>query len=156
QHDGGCTRCSRRTARRGAAHAARGVQDDRDGDMARGARDDEGGGVAPRGPMTGVQASLSAPAGRTLSATGVPGRGARNGLPIRAGAGVAIGLLAGCLLLELVLLPIGVDDLDEGYFAQQAMRIVNGQIPYRDFESLYTPGLSYLHSALFGALGGPY
>ncbi len=55
-----------------------------------------------------------------------------------------------------MLLPIGLDDLDDGYFAQQAMRIVHGQIPYRDFESLYTPGLAYMHSALFSVLGGPY
>ncbi|HET6316124.1 MAG TPA: hypothetical protein VFG86_06685 [Chloroflexota bacterium] len=64
--------------------------------------------------------------------------------------------MAACVLLEVVLLPIGLDDLDDGYFAQQAMRIVHGQIPYRDFESLYTPGLAYVHSALFSVLGGPF
>jgi len=65
-------------------------------------------------------------------------------------------VLAACLLTELALLPVGIDDLDEGYFVQQALRILHGQVPYRDFESLYTPGLQYLHAAIFGALGGPY
>ena len=59
------------------------------------------------------------------------------------------------ILLEGAVLSVGIDDLDEGYFAQQALRVVHGQVPYRDFDSLYTPGLLYLHAAVFGALGGP-
>src|SRR5205085_12560640 len=66
-----------------------------------------------------------------------------------------IALLLACLLAESATLAIGVDDLDEGYFLQQAVRVVHGQVPYRDFESLYSPGLAYLHAALFAALGGP-
>lgn len=61
-----------------------------------------------------------------------------------------------CLLVELFLLPVGIDDLDEGYFVQQSVRVLRGQLPYRDFESLYTPGLLYVHAALFGVLGGPH
>ena len=53
------------------------------------------------------------------------------------------------------MLRVGIDDLDEGYFAQQATRVLHGQIPYRDFDSLYTPGLLYLHAGLFALLGGP-
>ena len=69
---------------------------------------------------------------------------------------VAIGLLGGCLLAEAAVVRTGIDDLDEGYFVQQAARVaVWGQVPYRDFESLYTPGLLYLHAALFWLLGGP-
>ena len=49
----------------------------------------------------------------------------------------------------------GIDDLDEGYFASQALRVLHGQVPYRDFDSLYTPGLLYLHAAVFAVLGGP-
>ncbi|HEV7664237.1 MAG TPA: hypothetical protein VGQ62_11925, partial [Chloroflexota bacterium] len=41
----------------------------------------------------------------------------------------------------------------EGYFAQQAVRILHGQVPYRDFATFYTPGLAYLHAALFGLVG---
>jgi hypothetical protein len=66
---------------------------------------------------------------------------------------VAFGLIAACLLAELTMLRIGVDDLDEGYFAEQALRLVHGQLPLRDFETLYTPGQVALHAALFDAIG---
>lgn len=67
----------------------------------------------------------------------------------------ALGLIALCLLAEALQLRVGVDDLDEGYFVQQALRVVHGQVPYRDFETFYTPGLAYLHAGLFAFLGGP-
>jgi hypothetical protein len=66
-----------------------------------------------------------------------------------------IGLLLACLVLEAGLLRYGVDDLDEGYFVQQGARVLHGQVPYRDFLTLYTPGLAYAHAALFAVLGGP-
>ena len=53
------------------------------------------------------------------------------------------------------MLRIGIDDLDEGYFLQQATRVLHGQAPFRDFEMLYTPGLLYLHAGLFALLGEP-
>lgn len=56
---------------------------------------------------------------------------------------------------EALVVRIGVDDLDEGYFAQQALRIVRGQVPYRDFASLYAPGQAYVHAWLFALLHGP-
>jgi hypothetical protein len=68
----------------------------------------------------------------------------------------ALGLLVLTVLAEVAVLRVGIDDLDEGYFAQQAVRVLHGQVPYRDFDSLYTPGLLYLHAAVFGLLGGPY
>ncbi len=58
--------------------------------------------------------------------------------------------------MELALIPVGLDVVDEGYFAQQAARVLGGQVPYRDFDSLYTLGLLYLHAALFALLGGPH
>jgi hypothetical protein len=63
-------------------------------------------------------------------------------------------LLAVCVVGELMVLNVGIDDLDEGYFAQQALRLLHGQVPYRDFETLYTPGLGALHAGVFAALGG--
>jgi 4-amino-4-deoxy-L-arabinose transferase-like glycosyltransferase len=51
------------------------------------------------------------------------------------------------------MLRIGIDDLDEGYFVQQAVRILHHEVPYRDFESLYSPGLVYLHAALISITG---
>src|SRR5919205_1981255 len=69
-------------------------------------------------------------------------------------------LLVGSLLLlavalEAATLWVGIDDLDEGYFAQQAARVLHGQVPYRDFDSLYAPALVYVHAALFSATAGP-
>jgi hypothetical protein len=64
-------------------------------------------------------------------------------------------LLLACLSLEASQLRTGIDDLDEGYFARQALRVLHGQVPYRDFETLYTPGLVYLHAGIFALLGSP-
>lgn len=80
---------------------------------------------------------------------------ARTGLG-RPAERAALGAIAFCLLIELLLIRVGIDDLDEGYFAAQAWRVVAGELPYRDFDSLYTPGITYLHAALFGLLGGPH
>lgn len=67
----------------------------------------------------------------------------------------ALGAIALCVLLLAFLLPVGVDDLDEGYFAEQATRVLRGELPYRDFETFYTPGLLYTHAALFAMAGEP-
>jgi hypothetical protein len=53
-------------------------------------------------------------------------------------------------------LPVGLDDMDEGYFVEQATRVLRGELPYRDFDTLYTPGLLYLHAGLFSLFGGPH
>jgi hypothetical protein len=66
-----------------------------------------------------------------------------------------IGLLLACLVLEAAVLHFGIDDLDEGYFVQQGTRVLHGQVPYRDFVTLYTPGLAYLHASVFALAGGP-
>ncbi len=38
---------------------------------------------------------------------------------------------------------------------QQGARVFHGQVPYRDFFTLYTPGLSYAHAALYALAGRP-
>ncbi len=53
------------------------------------------------------------------------------------------------------MLRLGIDDLDEGYFVEQGARVLHGQVPFRDFETLYTPGLAYVHAAVFALTGGP-
>jgi len=53
----------------------------------------------------------------------------------------------------LLLLRVGIDALDDGYFVEQAVRVLHGQLPYRDFDSWYTPGLLYVHAALIGLFG---
>jgi hypothetical protein len=49
---------------------------------------------------------------------------------------------------DLLLVRVGLDSVDEGYFVEQARRVVSGQVPYRDFDSLYTPALLYVHAAM--------
>lgn len=60
-----------------------------------------------------------------------------------------------CLVVEAGLLGVGIDDLDEGYFVQQATRVLHGQLPYRDFDTLYTPGLAFVHAGIFFVSSGP-
>jgi len=45
---------------------------------------------------------------------------------------------------------------DEGILLQGASRILDGQIPYRDFFSFYTPGSFYLVAALFRLFGNSF
>jgi hypothetical protein len=68
---------------------------------------------------------------------------------------LALLALVAVWLIDLRLLRVGLDAQDEGYFVEQAMRVVRGELPYRDFSTLYTPALLYLHTALFSLLGGP-
>src|SRR5438128_1338236 len=42
---------------------------------------------------------------------------------------------------------------DEGLLAQSAERVLQGEVPHRDFDELYSGGLSYLHALAFEALG---
>jgi len=42
---------------------------------------------------------------------------------------------------------------DEGTIAQSAQRVLEGQLPHRDFDELYTGGLSYLNAFAFRTLG---
>jgi hypothetical protein len=42
---------------------------------------------------------------------------------------------------------------DEGTLAQSAHRILLGQLPHRDFDEVYTGGLSFMHAAAFRILG---
>lgn len=50
-------------------------------------------------------------------------------------------------------LNIGWIPNDEGTLAQSALRVLNGQLPHRDFVEIYTGGMSYYHAAAFWALG---
>ena len=42
---------------------------------------------------------------------------------------------------------------DDGLLAQSAERFLRGQLPHRDFDEMYTGGLTMLHAAAFAALG---
>jgi hypothetical protein len=67
----------------------------------------------------------------------------------------ALAAIGTCVVLDAALLRVGLDELDEGYFVEQATRVLRGAVPYRDFDSLYTPGLLYLNTIIFTASGGP-
>lgn len=73
----------------------------------------------------------------------------------RFGAWVVVAVLVGALAIDLALIRVGLDPQDEGYFLEQATRVLHGQLPYRDFDSLYTPGLLYAHALLLQVFGGP-
>jgi hypothetical protein len=42
---------------------------------------------------------------------------------------------------------------DDGMLAQTAERVTQGELPHRDFDEVYTGGLSYLHAAAFKLFG---
>jgi hypothetical protein len=42
---------------------------------------------------------------------------------------------------------------DDGTLSQSALRVLQGQLPHRDFGEIYTGGLSYIHALAFRALG---
>jgi hypothetical protein len=47
----------------------------------------------------------------------------------------------------------GIDPVDEGYFLSLADRVRQGGLPYRDFDTYYTPGIFYLYAAAFDLCG---
>ena len=42
---------------------------------------------------------------------------------------------------------------DEGTFSQSATRILDGQLPHRDFTEIYTGGLAFLNAGVFAVFG---
>ncbi|MFN8524962.1 MAG: hypothetical protein U0821_17850 [Chloroflexota bacterium] len=46
-----------------------------------------------------------------------------------------------------------LDLSDEGYFVYLSSRVLNGDLPYRDFDTYYTPGVFYLYSATMWLFG---
>jgi len=42
---------------------------------------------------------------------------------------------------------------DDGAFAQSALRVLAGELPHRDFDELYTGGLTWVHAAAMWAFG---
>jgi hypothetical protein len=42
---------------------------------------------------------------------------------------------------------------DDGTLSQSALRVMQGQLPHRDFGEIYTGGLSFIHALAFRALG---
>ncbi|HET7769784.1 MAG TPA: glycosyltransferase family 39 protein, partial [Chloroflexota bacterium] len=73
--------------------------------------------------------------------------------------GRAVEAAAVCLALAAVvagylsLAWYGFDLLDEGYFLTHARRVQLGGLPYRDFDTPYTPGVFYLYAWLLERFG---
>lgn len=42
---------------------------------------------------------------------------------------------------------------DDGAFGESAVRVLNGELPHRDFDEIYTGGLAFVHALAFRALG---
>jgi Dolichyl-phosphate-mannose-protein mannosyltransferase len=64
-----------------------------------------------------------------------------------------------CLLMVIAGTYVGVRlneswiAVDDGTLAQSALRVLEGQLPHRDFVEIYTGGLSFLHAAAFRLFG---
>lgn len=62
---------------------------------------------------------------------------------VMAVAGVYVGLHIGS----------GWVPADDGILGESALRVMQGQLPHRDFAEIYTGGLSVIHALAFRALG---
>jgi hypothetical protein len=58
-----------------------------------------------------------------------------------------------CGVYSAALLKRGWVPHDEGTLGQGAMRVLEGQLPHRDFDDVYTGGLNYLNAMTFRVLG---
>ena len=63
-----------------------------------------------------------------------------------------IALVAGAVFVALEL-NHGWVPLDDGTLAQSAQRVLDGELPHRDFAELYTGGLSFLNAGVFWLAG---
>lgn len=63
----------------------------------------------------------------------------------------AVWLLSAAYMAHLLLR--GWVPHDEGAFAESAVRVLAGELPHRDFDEIYTGGLSFLHALAFRTLG---
>jgi hypothetical protein len=68
-------------------------------------------------------------------------------------------LLVLCLVMVIAGTYVGVRvnqswiAVDDGTLAQSAVRVLQGQLPHRDFVEIYTGGLSFIHAAAFRVFG---
>ena len=62
-------------------------------------------------------------------------------------------MLAASLLYVWLLLDRGWVPHDEGMLAQSAARVLRGELPHRNFDEVYTGGLSYLNALAFQLFG---
>jgi hypothetical protein len=90
---------------------------------------------------------------RTPRAPSVPGR--RSGVGALGRVEVVAVLVAAALAFAYYAWSsrYWIDLLDEGYFLYLASRVQAGDLPYRDFDTYYTPGIFYLFAWTFNLFG---
>jgi hypothetical protein len=80
---------------------------------------------------------------------------AKPGLPANGWTKFGVGLLA--LLISMTIAWVNLDQgwfhTDEGQLGQAAERVLNGELPHRDFDDMYTGALSYLNAFSFHLWG---
>src|SRR5262249_10105735 len=78
----------------------------------------------------------------------------RNGARLASDGDLAwAALLAGATALYLATLPHDLYPGDEGRFLYEAKRLIDGDVPYRDFFDFITPGLLYLLALAYRIFG---
>ncbi|MFY9647444.1 MAG: hypothetical protein WAK29_19840 [Terriglobales bacterium] len=77
--------------------------------------------------------------------------GATESLVLRAAVLAIVVLVAG--IYSWIHIGRGWVPADDGILSQSALRVVHGQLPHRDFDEIYTGGLSLLHALAFRAFG---
>jgi dolichyl-phosphate-mannose-protein mannosyltransferase len=96
---------------------------------------------------------LTAHASRLRPRSGTSAAGLATGTSARR----SVLVLAGVWLLSLAwlgnFLPNNWVPHDDGLLADSAERVLEGQLPHRDFDEVYTGGLSYLHAVAFKLFG---
>lgn len=75
----------------------------------------------------------------------------RDSAPFLLGAAASVACLLPLVLTNFVQLSVSLGD--EGLILQGARRVLHGQVPYRDFASIITPGTFYLLAACFRVMG---
>jgi hypothetical protein len=66
---------------------------------------------------------------------------------------VLLAVTSVCMLYALHYADRGWIPHDDGALGQSAQRVLAGELPHRDYDELYTGGLTYLHAAAFTVLG---
>jgi hypothetical protein len=73
------------------------------------------------------------------------------------GWGIRLIVLAAVLVIAGIYVGVHIGKgwvpADDGTLSQSALRVLQGQLPHRDFGEIYTGGLSFIHALAFRALG---
>jgi len=105
-----------------------------------------------RRPRSRLASCLSLIEDRVLTTGQVPVRHNRGLRPLL----MLLLVWLACAAYEGALLKRGWVPHDDGSFALSAQRVLQGEMPHRDFDELYTGGLTYLNAAAFRVSGANF